>query len=236
MVGGAALSQSKVKGVVKDLFDNPVQNANIEIAELNTGTYTNSNGEFELSASQSGVFSLLISHVSYHNIKTEITVPSSEELSFSLEPKVLLADQVVISATRADETTPTTFTNVSSEELQKQNFGQDIPVLLELTPSVVSTSDAGAGIGYTGIRIRGTDPSRINVTINGIPLNDAESQGVFWVNLPDFATSTNDIQIQRGVGTSTNGAGAFGATINLNTSKLNLEPYAEFAGDRKSVV
>ena len=167
MVGGAALSQSKVKGVVKDLFDNPVQNANIEIAELNTGTYTNSNGEFELSASQSGVFSLLISHVSYQNTKTEITVPSSEELSFSLEPKVLLADQVVISATRADETTPTTFTNVSSEELQKQNFGQDIPVLLELTPSVVSTSDAGAGIGYTGIRIRGSDATRINVIDHG---------------------------------------------------------------------
>jgi len=100
-----------------------------------------------------------------------------------------------------------------------------VPYLLRWTPSAVVTSDAGTGIGYTGIRIRGTDPTRINVTINGIPLNDAESQGVFWVNLPDFISSVEDVQVQRGVGTSTNGAGAFGATINMNTNQLKADPY-----------
>jgi iron complex outermembrane receptor protein len=110
--------------------------------------------------------------------------------------------------------------------LTKSNLGQDLPFLISSTPSVVTTSDAGAGIGYTGFRIRGTDPSRINVTINGIPLNDSESQGVWWVNMPDFASSLENIQIQRGVGTSTNGAAAFGASINLQTIGLNTKAYA----------
>ena len=123
-----------------------------------------------------------------------------------------------------------TYTSLDEEELEKSNLGQDVPFLLRWTPSAVVTSDAGTGVGYTGIRIRGTDPTRINVTINGIPLNDAESQGVFWVDLPDFTSSAADIQIQRGVGTSTNGAGAFGATINLNTAKVHSAPYAEISG------
>ena len=131
--------------------------------------------------------------------------------------------RIIVAATRAGTTTPMTYTNIKKEELEKINLGQDVPYLLKWTPSVVVTSDAGTGIGYTGIRVRGSDPTRINVTINGIPLNDSESQGVFWVDLPDFVSSTEDIQIQRGVGTSTNGAGAFGASINLNTSKLHDE-------------
>ena len=119
--------------------------------------------------------------------------------------------------------TPTTFTNVDADEIQKQNLGQDLPFLLNWTPSVVTTSDAGAGVGYTGIRIRGSDPTRINVTINGIPINDSESQGVYWVNMPDFASSTENVQIQRGVGTSTNGAAAFGASVNLLTNDLKQD-------------
>ena len=132
---------------------------------------------------------------------------------------------VIVNATRAGEKTPTTYTNLSKEEIESRNLGVDVPYLLDFTPSAVVTSDAGTGIGYTGIRIRGTDPSRINVQINGIPLNDSESQGVFWVDLPDFATSVNNIQIQRGVGTSVNGAGAFGASIDLATNKANTQPY-----------
>src|SRR5690606_16092552 len=119
------------------------------------------------------------------------------------------------------------YSTVSKEELEKQNHGQDLPFLLNLTPSVVVTSDAGAGVGYTGIRIRGSDNTRTNVTVNGIPVNDSESAGVFWVNMPDLASSIQNIQIQRGVGTSTNGAGAFGASINVQTSSLNPKPYAE---------
>ena len=136
-------------------------------------------------------------------------------------------EEVNVNAIKADKNTPIAFTNLTKKEIQKSNLGQDLPFIISLTPSIVTTSDAGAGIGYTGFRIRGTDPSRINVTINGIPLNDSESQGVWWVNMPDFASSLENIQIQRGVGTSTNGAAAFGASINLQTIGINEVAYAK---------
>ncbi len=136
-------------------------------------------------------------------------------------------EDVAVIATRASETTPVAFTNVSGEQIEKMNFGQDLPYLLSMTPSAITTSDAGAGIGYTTLRVRGVDATRINVTANGIPVNDAESHSVFWVNLPDFASSVKDIQVQRGAGTSTNGAGAFGASVNLMTGSASLQPYAE---------
>ncbi len=138
-----------------------------------------------------------------------------------------LLDEVVVNATRATKKTPITFNNITKKELAKQNLGQDLPILLDQLPSVVTTSDAGAGVGYTAIRVRGTDATRINVTINGIPYNDAESQGTFWVNMPDFSSSVEDIQLQRGVGTSTNGSGAFGASLNITTSKPTEKGYVE---------
>ena len=144
--------------------------------------------------------------------------------------RVISLQEVEIISTRATGTTPVAFTNVSKEQLKKQNFGQDIPYLLSFTPSVLTTSDAGAGIGYTSNRVRGTDATRINVTTNGIPMNDAESHSIFWVNTPDLASSLQDLQIQRGAGTSTNGAGAFGASINMKTQGISPTPYAEFTG------
>ncbi len=138
--------------------------------------------------------------------------------------------EVEILSVRATETTPVAYTNIGKEELKRQNTGIDFPYLVSMTPSAVATSDAGAGIGYTSLRIRGTDGTRINVTANGIPVNDSESHSVFWVNIPDLASSVKDIQIQRGVGTSTNGAGAFGASINMQTSEFNTQPYAGFSG------
>src|SRR6187401_979956 len=139
----------------------------------------------------------------------------------------LLLEPVEVKATRAGENSPFTKTNLTKKQIEKLNLGQDLPFLLDQTPSVVVNSDAGNGVGYTGIRIRGTDATRINVTLNGIPYNDAESQGTYFVDLPDFASSINSIQIQRGVGTSTNGAGAFGATINMSTNEFNEKAYAE---------
>ena len=144
--------------------------------------------------------------------------------------RIINLDEVEIISTRATGTTPVAFTNVGKEQLKKQNFGQDLPYLLSMIPSAITTSDAGAGIGYTTLRVRGTDGTRINVTANGIPINDAESHTVFWVNLPDFASSVKDMQVQRGAGTSTNGAGAFGASINMQTGDFSLKPYAEFNG------
>ncbi|MCC8145287.1 MAG: TonB-dependent receptor [Bacteroidales bacterium] len=138
--------------------------------------------------------------------------------------------EVEVVSTRATAKTPVAYSNMNKEQLNEFNFGQDIPLLLTLTPSVIATSDAGTGIGYTGFRIRGTDANRINITSNGIPMNEAESHGVFWVNIPDFASSLQDLQIQRGVGTSTNGAGAFGASVNMKTENISMQPFGEFNG------
>ena len=137
--------------------------------------------------------------------------------------------EVTVSSVRAKDKNPITFTNVSKEEIAPRNLGQDIPVLLQYLPSVVSTTDAGNGVGYTYMRVRGSDGSRINVTLNGIPFNDSESQGTFFVNLPDFASSLESVQLQRGVGTSTNGAGAFGASLNMATKSYQEKAYAEIA-------
>lgn len=144
--------------------------------------------------------------------------------------KVVRLQNVEVTATRATKSTPVAFTNVSKQQIAELNHGKDIPFLVSSTPSVLTTSDAGAGVGYSAMRVRGTDATRINVTANDIPMNDAESHSIFWVNTPDFASSLEDIQIQRGVGTSTNGAGAFGASVNMRTQRFSMNPYAEMSG------
>lgn len=155
-------------------------------------------------------------------------------LSYSQEKvqdttKISQLSEVTVQATRANEKTPVTFTNFMKKDFEKRNLGQDIPIMMNYLPSVVTTTDAGNGVGYTGIRVRGSDATRVNVTINGIPYNDSESHGTYWVNMPDFASSTESIQLQRGVGTSTNGAGAFGASLNLLTDKTNEKASGEIS-------
>ena len=142
--------------------------------------------------------------------------------------KVEKLDEVLVKAVRVKATSPITHSNVIKKEIAKRNLGQDIPIFLNFLPSVVTTSDAGAGVGYTGIRIRGVSAQSTNITINGIPYNDAESLGTFWVNLGDFASSVENLQLQRGVGTSTNGSGAFGASINILTDAVSEKPMAKF--------
>ncbi len=158
-------------------------------------------------------------------------------LSFSIAAQTIVQDkndtlsntlpEILVKSAWASDFTPITFKNYDQKALEKNDFGQDLPYLLQNTPSVVVSSDAGTGVGYTGFRIRGSDPTRVNVTINGIPYNDAESQSVYWVDMPDIFSSTESLQIQRGVGTSTSGAGAFGASINLNTNALQTKKGAE---------
>ncbi len=138
-------------------------------------------------------------------------------------------EEVLVQSVRVKADSPITHSNLSAEDIEKRNLGQDIPILLNYLPSVVTTSDAGAGVGYTYIRVRGSDASRINVTLNGIPFNDAESQGTFFVNLPDFASSVQSLQLQRGVGTSTNGSGAFGASLNMLTDAVSEKAYGEIS-------
>ncbi len=163
-----------------------------------------------------------------------LSVFGQEKPIDSLEGKKITLDEVFVSAVRVTKESPVTFSNLTKEQIKPRNLGQDIPILMNFLPSVVTTSDAGAGVGYTGIRVRGSDATRVNVTINGIPYNDSESHGTFWVNMPDFASSTESLQLQRGVGTSTNGAGAFGASLNLLTDAISEEGYAQISSSAGS--
>jgi iron complex outermembrane receptor protein len=160
---------------------------------------------------------------------TALSAFGQEKPKDSLEGREIALDEVLVSAVRVTKQSPVTFSNLTKEQIKPRNLGQDIPILMNFLPAVVTTSDAGAGVGYTGIRVRGSDGTRVNVTINGIPYNDAESHGSFWVNMPDFASSTESLQLQRGVGTSTNGSGAFGASLNLLTDAVSEEAFGQIS-------
>lgn len=188
-------------------------------------TVAGDDGRFRFTGIVAGIYKLRITAVGYQPKDT--TLKTGDAWEIPLTPVRSLMQPIEIRAVRASETAPFTQTTLRAADIERRNLGQDIPFLLDQTPSVVVNSDAGNGVGYTGIRIRGTDATRINITLNGIPYNDAESQGVFFVNLPDFASSASNIQIQRGVGTSTNGTGAFGASIHLNTNEVREKAYGE---------
>jgi iron complex outermembrane receptor protein len=181
---------------------------------------------FQFKQLKKGNYKLLISGISIADKTVYFQLSSDTMLSITVESLAHLKDEVVVTSTRAATQTPVTFSTIDKTEIKKINSGKDIPYLLGNLPSVITTSDAGNGIGYTGLRIRGSDASRINVTINGVPVNDAESQNVYWVDLPDLASSVENIQVQRGVGTSTNGAGSFGGSVNILTKNWSNEPYA----------
>ena len=211
-------AQTRLTGTVQDSIT----------GESLSGAYVFTQGD-ATSTQASGAFSLAWDgtspiEVRYLGYKTKKWVPTSNRITIRLAPVVAPLNEVQVSALRATKNTPVAYTNLTAEELAERNDGRDIPLILNQTPSMVTTSDAGAGIGYTGMRIRGSDITRINVTINDIPLNDPESHGVFWVNTPDLVSSASSIQVQRGVGTSTNGAGAFGASIHLETANQTA-PY-----------
>jgi iron complex outermembrane receptor protein len=217
-----SLFAQKIQGIVFDLETKaPLWGASVSVKGSQKGNVTDAKGHFILSAPLDAV--LQVRFVGYDPVE----VKASQSNSIALKKSNYLQDEVVVRATRADENSAMAYSNMSAEELGKSNLGQDMPMLLNFTPSVVTTSDAGAGIGYTGIRIRGSDATRVNVTVNGIPINDSESQGTFWVNMPDFASSVNSVQIQRGVGTSTNGAGAFGGSVNMQTNTFESKAYGE---------
>lgn len=228
LVAGSWHAQAqRIQGYVKDSRTaEALAGATVSEKESGKVSVTDSQGYFYLDMSQ-GTYQVEVRFVGYKSTTTDLSTESKDWTTIMLEEDVRITDQVMVTATRVQDKSPTTFTTINKATLQKQNFGQDLPITLNWTPSLVTTSDAGAGVGYTGLRIRGSDATRINVTINGIPVNDSESQGVFWVNTPDLASSTQSIQIQRGVGTSTNGAGAFGASVNLQTNTRNDDAYAD---------
>jgi iron complex outermembrane receptor protein len=190
-------------------------------------TVSDAQGIYKFSDISNGNYVLKVSYIGYQTVEKHIAISSDLTLNIILNTSSRLTEEVTVSATRASNNSPTAFTNLSKKDIEKNNSGRGFEYLLEQTPSTVVTSNAGAGVGYTSIRIRGSDATRTNVTLNGIPLNDAEDQGVYFVDLPDLASSVDNIQVQRGVGTSTNGAGAFGASINIQTITRHDTAYAE---------
>lgn len=216
-----------LSGTITDQDGQMLSGASVALRGTSLGAAANLAGEYEIRGLNPGEYTIVVSYLGMERVEKEVRVSENTVVNFQLKQKALLGETVVVTATRADKHSPFAHTNVTSDQLKKNNTGEEIPYLLSLTPSLVTTSENGTALGYTAFRIRGSDPSRLNVTVNGIPLNDAESQTVFWVNMSDFAESVDNIQIQRGVGTSTNGAAAFGASLNLQTSTLSQEPYAE---------
>jgi len=173
-------------------------------------------------------------NIYFLSLITTLSLFSQEKIKDTLQGTKQNLDEVVVQSIRVKYSAPFSHSNISKEELSSKNLGQDLPILLSFLPSVVTTSDAGAGVGYTGIRIRGVSAQSTNITINGIPFNDPESHGTYWVNLPDFTSSIESLQVQRGVGTSTNGSGAFGASINILTDAISENPYAEISNSAGS--
>jgi len=220
-------SQYQLSGSVHDQDGNPLVGATVQLKESFRAVSTSRNGDFSFNKVKAGTIDIQVSFIGYETKELKINLRTDTTVAFILQFSPYLSDEFTVIGTRVDDQIPMVFSTINKKQIEAQNVGQDMPEVLSVTPSIVFTSDAGNGVGYTYMRMRGSDQSSINVTINGIPLNDAESQQVFWVDLPDLSSSTEDIQVQRGVGTSTNGAGAFGGSVNLRTQDLEEDPYAE---------
>lgn len=223
-----ASAQFSISGKISEKNSgSALSGASISLENSYSAARSDASGNYTLKNLKPGNYLVKVSFLGYQTLERSVSLNGNISLNLELIQNSLLADEVMVRATRASENSASTYSNISKEQLEKNNLGQDLPFLLNQTPSVVVSSDAGNGVGYTGIRIRGSDPTRLNVTINGIPYNDPESQGTYWVNMPDFASSVDNIQIQRGVGTSTNGAGAFGGSLNIQTTTKRDSAYAE---------
>ena len=225
-----ANSQSfTISGKINDENKQPLVSASVFIKNTNNGTSSDFEGNYQLRVT-SGTHKIEVRFIGYKSTFKTVTITNQNAIvNFNLQPENNVLDEVLVSAVRVKANSPVTHSNLTKEEIAKRNLGQDIPILLNYLPSVVTSSDAGAGIGYTYINVRGSNAERVNVTINGIPYNDAESQGTFWVNMGDFASSTQSLQLQRGVGTSTNGTAAFGASLNILTDAISENPFAEIS-------
>ncbi|MCK6600756.1 MAG: TonB-dependent receptor [Bacteroidetes bacterium] len=214
-------------GIVKDkTTGKPVPDAAVVQTGTRNGTATGNDGRFTISLDDQALQKIQVTCIGYQTAEARVKRDAAT-ITVYLIPADVQASEVLVEGYRVTESAPIAHITLDAADLKTINFGQDIPVLLTMTPSLVSTSDAGGGVGYTGLRIRGVDPGRINVTLNGIPWNDAESHNVYWVDLPDLISSADNIQIQRGIGTSTNGPASFGATIDLKTIRFVPEPYSE---------
>ncbi len=225
-----SFAQYSLSGTIRSADDGQaLPGAHITIIEKNWSTVSDANGDFSFVRLEQGNYTIRVSFLGFETTTRNIPLTHDQQFEVVLETASYLSEEVIVSASRATHNSPLTYSQVDQDYIRKKNTGADLPYLLTSTPSVVVTSDAGAGIGYTGIRIRGTDLTRINVTMNGIPVNDPESHGVFFVNMPDLASSIDNMQIQRGIGSSVNGAAAFGASINIKTDPPRKQAFAEIS-------
>jgi iron complex outermembrane receptor protein len=224
-----ASAQFSLTGKVYDSNGEKLSGANVFIGGKQV-SITNLEGQFKLDGFKSESIELTISFSGFENYVEVLQMTENKQLDIVMHGSVTKFEEVVVSAIRAQKNTPTTYSYLLKKDLSKISSGQDAPYLLGMEPSVVVSSDAGTGIGYTSMHIRGSDNKKINVTINGVPLNDPESHGVYWVDVPDITSSAQSIQVQRGVGTSTNGSGAFGASINMLTDNISAKPFIEYSG------
>ena len=220
-------AQHTLSGKVLDENGNALFGATVAILNSSQVQTSQESGSFRFDKLTKKNFKLEVSYVGYETVIKQVS--ADQDVQVKLTTKVHAIDEVTVRSLRATDKSPVAYTNLDKETLSKTNLGQDIPYLLSQTPSFVASSDAGTGIGYTNFRIRGTDASRINITMNGIPFNDADEQGAYWVDVPDFASSVESVQVQRGVGTSTNGAGAFGANINMQTDNYASKASGEIS-------
>ncbi len=224
------VSAQVLKGQIKDGKGEVLSGASVQVQGSFKSYITDSEGRFEIKGLKKGKYAILVTFVGFDNLSQEVELVTDDvDLKLTMTESNNLTEEVVVNALRAGKNTPVASSDIDQAEIGKNNLGRDIPYLLELMPSVTATSDGGTGVGYSKLSIRGTDLNRINVTVNGIPLNDAESHGVWWVDLPDLAASVENIQVQRGVGTSTNGPAAFGANINIQTNQLEKKLYGQLA-------
>ncbi|MCF6170918.1 MAG: TonB-dependent receptor [Bacteroidales bacterium] len=226
----ATIAQYSLSGTIKNAESGEsLPGANILLKGTYIATVSGTDGTYSFNRLKKGNYSIRITFVGFKTIEQDLLVDGQLRLDFKMDPVALLTDEIIVTATRAQSKSPLAFTEVGAEQINRENTGKDLPYLLASSPSTVVTSDGGAGMGYTGIRIRGTDLTRINVTLNGVPVNDPESQNVFFVDLPDLASSVDNIQVQRGVGTSSNGAASFGASINIKTDPFRPDLYTELS-------
>lgn len=218
-------AQYTINGVVSDQENNPLSFASVYLEGTIYMAVTDEKGYFTMENVPTDEYMIRVSFLGFSDYEEIFFLDADKRFIIQLEGQAFGLDQIQINGTWAKEKFPFAFTGMDREKVTAVNRLEDVPYVLQFTPSVVAGSDGGTGVGYTGIRIRGVDPTRVNININGIPYNDPESQAVYWVNIPDIMASVNDIQVQRGVGTSMHGTGSFGASINLDTRRVNINPH-----------
>ncbi len=227
MVLQNAFAQSDIHGTIKSETGVAIENATVALKGTNHLTFSDKNGKFSFFNLKAATATLVVNHLGFYEYTRELPLTGNQQIEIVLFKKPIVTDEVLIQAVKLSNRLPGAENKLNKQALESNNNGKDVPQLLDLLPGVVITSDAGTGIGYSGLRMRGSDATRINVTINNIPVNDAESHALYWVDMPDLISSTDEITIQRGVGTSESGAASFGGNINLITDKLQDHAYAE---------